>query len=191
MNKGLVLAVAVLAALALSVWFFSSSAPSAAEPETATSTSPTPTAKAPEPKAPVKSPETKGVPNPQPSYKSLLTQTGSYQCDYSSVTAEGQTMSVIYLYGGKMRGEFRTVSPGQSESNLFVYDGQYLYQWEEGKSVGVKTVLTSLSQLPLVIPKDLTSGAIVGSSYESVGWHCHSWLTNKSLLTPPSYVTFR
>lgn len=191
MNKGLVIAIGVLAAIALSVWFFTSN-PGTLQSENATSTAPTSTIKAatapkpPPPKAPVK-----GVPDSQTSYKSLLTQTGSYQCDYSGVAASGQTSNVIYIYGGKMRGEFRTDNKGITTANLFVYDGQYLYQWKEGSSTGTKTVLTSLSQLPLIIPKDLTSGAIVGTSYESVGWNCHSWFTNKSLLTPPSYVSFR
>lgn len=140
------------------------------------------------PKTPAK--PSKGIPD-STTYKSLLTQTGSYECDYSSASGEGQTSNVIYIYGGKMRGEFRTISAGNSSGNLFVYDGHYMYQWKEGASIGTRTVLTSLSQLPLIIPKDLTSGAIVGNSYESVGWQCHSWLTNKALLTPPSYVTFR
>jgi hypothetical protein len=65
-----------------------------------------------------------------------------------------------------------------------------MYQWSEGASQGKRTVLSSLSQLPAAIPKDLTSGTIIGNSYESVGWLCHTWLTNKSLLMPPSYVTF-
>ena len=75
-------------------------------------------------------------------------------------------------------------------ANLAVYDGRYLYQWHEGTSVGTKMTLTSLSQLPSAIPQDLTSGTIYGSSYNSVGWNCHSWLTDKSLLAAPSYVTF-
>ncbi len=123
-------------------------------------------------------------------FKSLLTQSGSYQCDYDQVKESGVSHNVIYIYGGRLRGEFRTSINGNSTANLVVYDGHYLYQWREGTSVGTRNLLTSLSQLPLVIPKDLTSGQIYGTSYESVGWNCHNWLTNKSLLTPPSYVTF-
>jgi|SRR6185369_26379 len=193
MNKSLILAVAVLAAIAAGVWFFTTGPSFPDDSSTASSTSQSSsTALTPG--------GTKASPTPAPSkgmsdsttYKSLLTQTGSYECDYSSVTATGQTSNVIYIYGGKLRGEFRTISsPDKNSANLFVYDGHYLYQWTEGTSEGVKTVLTSLSQLPLIIPKDLTSGKIYGDSFVSVGWHCHTWLTNKSLLTPPSYVTFR
>lgn len=188
MNKGLLLVVGILALIALSVWFFTTN-PSMGT-DVATSTVPTSTAKAAPPPAPKKPAAPKGVPESQETYKSLLTQVGSYQCDYDQVQASGKSHHVIYLYGGKMRGEFRSDNNGVTTSNLFVYDGRYLYQWREGASVGTRTVLTSLSQLPLAIPKDLTSGAIVGSNYESAGWLCHNWLTNKSLLVPPSYVTF-
>ncbi len=182
------MAVGVIAVIALVAWFFSTS--SSTIPGTSTSTVPTTTAQA-VPSTKTTKPVTKGIPNSQTTYKSLLTQTGSYQCDYSGVQATGQTSNVIYLYDGKMRGEFRTThQDGSAEANLFVYDGRYMYQWKEGSSSGTRTVLTSLSQLPLIIPKDLTSGAIVGDSYKSVGWLCHTWLTNKALLVPPSYVTF-
>jgi hypothetical protein len=190
MNKSLVLAIAVLAAIALCVWFFTTGSASLPGMQNASSTGMTSTtATTPSTTGKTTKTPTKGVPN-STTYKSLLTQTGSYECDYSSVQGSGQTSNIVYIYGGKMRGEFRNTSAGESSGNLFVYDGHYMYQWKEGSSVGTRTVLTSLSQLPLIIPKDLTSGGIIGDSYKSVGWICHSWLTNKSLLSPPSYVTF-
>jgi len=190
MNKNLVLVVGVLVVIAAAVWFFTND--SSSQGNTASTTAPTSTTQtgtSATKTSPTK-PATTGIPN-STTYKSLLTQVGSYECDYSAANESGQSSNVIYIYGGKMRGEFRTISPGQSTANLFVYDGHYLYQWKEGASSGTRTVLTSLSQLPLIIPKDLTSGRIVGDNYTSVGWQCHSWLTNKSLLMPPSYVTFQ
>lgn len=192
MSKLLAASISVLAFFALAVWYFAYPAPQTSQ-SNATSTSiqiatGTPTS---EP-APVSTPAAKasGKSASPNTFKSLLTQTGSYQCDYSQVQSTGQSNNVIYIYGGKLRGEFRTSKNGDTIANLVVYDGRYLYSWQEGSSTGTRTVLTSLSQLPLVIPKDLTSGQIHGTNYESVGWNCHTWLTNKSLLTPPSYVTF-
>ena len=189
MNRSLVLAIAVLAVIALTVWFFATPRLPIKDTTNTNSTSSTTTTAQTKAAASPKAAATKAASNSN-TYKSLLTQSGSYECDYEQVQSSGQNKNVIYLYDGKMRGEFRTLSSGASTANLFVYDGHYLYQWQEGTSVGTRTVLSSLSQLPLVIPKDLTSGKIVGSSYESVGWNCHTWLTNKSLLSPPSYVTF-
>ena len=124
-------------------------------------------------------------------YKSLLTQKGNYQCDYDQVSTSGKGHNVIYLSGGKLRAEFRTTVGATPSSNLSVYDGHYLYTWREGTTVGTKSLVTSLGQLPTAIPKDLTSGAIYGENYNSVGWQCHVWLLDAKLLTPPSYVTFK
>ena len=194
MNKSLLLAIAILAAITLCVWYFTSTPAPMQDGASVASTTPiVPTTQ--KNAAPAKTTTkttNKGVPDSQTSYKSLLTQSGSFQCDYDQVKSTGTSHNVIYLYGGKMRGEFRTNNAdGSATANLFVYDGQYMYQWKEGTSVGTRTLLTSLSQLPFAIPKDLTSGGIVGSNYESVGWLCHTWLTNKSLLSPPSYVSFK
>jgi hypothetical protein len=98
---------------------------------------------------------------------------------------------VIYLSGGKLRAEFRTISGNVTAANLSIYDGHYLYSWKEGQSTGTKTGVTSLSQLPAAIPANLTSGKIYGNTYESVGWKCHAWIANNSILVPPSYVSFR
>ena len=193
MHKSLLVAVGVMAAIALLVWFFTSSPATLQNTADTATTSTLTTESGAEPtttKVPAKPADTTKAGSGN-TYKSLLTQAGSYQCDYDQVQSTGKSHNVIYIYGGKMRGEFRTSqADGSTSANLFVYDGHYLYQWKEGSSVGTRTVLTSLSQLPLIIPKDLTSGAIVGNSYESVGWLCRTWLTNKALLTPPSYVNF-
>ena len=181
--------VGAIVIIALGAWLYSVNVAPMPSSENATTTA-FRAGPVPSPATQTAKPATKGVPHPS-THQSLLTQTGSYECDYTQVQSSGQSTNVIYIYSGKLRGEFRTADQnGVTTANLLVYDGHYLYQWREGMSTGTKTELTSLSQLPLVIPRDLTSGNIYGSSYESVGWQCHTWLTNKSLLTPPSYVAF-
>jgi hypothetical protein len=178
----------ILILIGLGIWLFQSNGTVAAPP--GTNTTATPAAKAVTPSATASNGATTAKPKSYDSgstYHSLLTQNGSYQCDYVQVTNGGTNTGVVYLNGGKMRAEFRNAN---STGNLAVYDGQYLYEWKEGMAHGTRTSLTSLSQLPAAIPKDLTSGAIYGTTYQSVGWNCHSWLTDQKLLTPPSYVTF-
>ena len=101
----------------------------------------------------------------------------------------GQANSVIYIADGKMRGEFRTTGP-KIEANLMIYSGGTLYSWKEGASVGVKSTLKSISELPKAIPTDLTSGAIFGVNNENVGWDCHDWAKDPSLFDIPTYVKF-
>ena len=186
-QKNVLIAFAIIVIAALAFWFSTSSmvevnaptsestAPTSTTPSKTTGTTP----KAP---SPIKGGST---------FTSVLTQKGNYECDYEQVEHTGQGHNVIYISGGKMRAEFRNISGDVQAGSLSVYDGHYLYAWQEGKSVGTKTVITSLGQLPAAIPQDLTSGRIYGTAYESVGWKCHTWLVDKSLLVPPSYVVFK
>lgn len=187
MNAKAAVGVAVLGAVVLlGIWFYAggNSASLLTGEQTATS-SPTPPPVSPsssaKPKTPIKGGST---------YTSLLTQKGNYQCDYDQVQSTGQSHNVIYISDGKMRTEFRTMSGNVTTATLSVYDGHFLYSWKEGASVGTKSAVTSLGQLPAAVPQDLTSGKIYGSTYESVGWKCHTWLVNKALLIPPTYVVF-
>jgi hypothetical protein len=184
-TKNLIIIVLAIALILLGARFWSS-APASVEPIVATSTAAATTAQ-----QPVKAPAAKPAPKNTQTYASLITQQGSYQCDYDQVAATGQSHNVIYISGGKLRAEFRTISGNVTAANLSVYDGHYLYSWKEGQSTGTKTGITSLSQLPAAIPANLTSGKIYGSTYESVGWKCHAWIADKSILAPPSYVSFR
>jgi len=122
-------------------------------------------------------------------FVSIFSQTGSHECSYEQVSSSGRSSSVIYIADGKMRGEFRTTGANPS-SNIMIYNGGYLYTWKEGTTAGIKTTIRSVSDLPQAIPKDLTSGAIIGSGIDSVGWDCHEWIKDAKMLSVPSYLKF-
>ncbi len=157
----------------LGIWYFSSANPSG---------SPVPQQIANTPAATV----TPSTPN---TFRSIFTQSGNHQCSYSQVQSAGQTSSVIYIADGKMRGEFRTMGVTPS-ANLMIYSEGILYSWKEGASVGKKSSIKSIADLPQAIPSDLTSGAIFGANSESVGWDCHDWAKDVKLFTVPAYVKF-
>lgn len=121
-------------------------------------------------------------------FRSVLTQQGNHECKYEQLDGTRNNSNVIYLSNGKMRGEFRTVG---DVGDLMVYDGVNLYTWQEGKTTGRVTKITSIAQLPDAIPKDLTSAAIFGSASNNVSWDCHPWIPDAKLLVKPSYVTFQ
>jgi hypothetical protein len=127
----------------------------------------------------------------QNTFKSIFAGSGNHECIYDQVTSSSQTKSVIQIADGKMRGEFRTTSGNQTIATLMVYTGGYLYSWKEGATTGTRTSISSVADLPDAIPQDLTSGAIFGTSAESVGWDCHAWLKDATVLTVPSYVKFQ
>lgn len=189
MNKNTLVGITIATILALVIagWGYFTlmhTAPNTPESKAVTPFSPT---KAPPPTAPASS----GTKSNPTSFKSVLTQKGNYECDYEQVSNTGKSHNVIYISGGKLRAEFRSTMAGSSGANLSVYDGHYLYTWREGTAVGTRAAITSLGQLPTAIPKDLTSGTIYGDNYNSVGWQCHTWLVDKTILTPPSYMTFK
>lgn len=120
-------------------------------------------------------------------FKSIITQKGSYQCTYSQATQAGQTISTIYIADGMLRGEFRDID---AVGNMMIYNKGTLYVWQEGKTTGTKTQVSTLAQLPAVIPRDLTSGSSLGSGINSVGWDCHQWTMKASLFTPSTAIKF-
>lgn len=120
-------------------------------------------------------------------FKSIIAQKGSYKCTYNQATQAGQTISTIYIADGKLRGEFRDID---AVGNMMIYNGGTLYVWQEGKTIGTKSQISTLAQLPSVIPKDLTSGSSLGSGINAVGWDCYQSTNAASLFVPSSAIKF-
>ncbi len=180
MNKNVVIGAIVIIALGLGIWYFSSGSGTTTQ-DTATTTSDTGGTGAGTPAA------TQGKAG---TFRSIFTQTGNHQCSYEQVSATGRASSVVYIADGKMRGEFRTASGNTNTASLMIYDGGYLYSWKEGATVGKKTTIRTIADLPEAIPNDLTSGAVFGTASESVGWDCHDWAKDVKVFTIPTYVKF-
>ena len=152
----------------------------------------TPTTGATAPKTPTSaSAPTKTAPKNNTAITSIFKQSGSHSCEYEVLSGNTRTSNVIYIADGKMRGEFRTTAVGNSSATIMVFDGINLYTWPEGRAVGTKTKLTSLSQIPVTIPNDLTSASVVELGKDNTAsWNCHTWLKDAALLKAPSYVKF-
>ncbi len=121
----------------------------------------------------------------------IFDEPGSYQCDYEQVSGSSRSTNVVYISNGKLRGEFRTRSSTATTASLMVYDGVNLYVWTEGQSTGKVSQPKTIKDLPSVIPEDITSGKILGSSANNVSWNCHAWSKDATKLVKPSYVTFK
>jgi hypothetical protein len=113
---------------------------------------------------------------------------GSYECLYEEVTPSRRTTNVLYYSDGRLRGEFRVLN---GSSNIMVYDGAYMYAWVEGQSTGSVSKPKSISDFPSIIPKDITSGKVLGSGLNNVSWDCHAWTKVPSMLVKPTYVKFQ
>lgn len=185
MTKSVAIVAGIVVLIIVAGWFTLSSQNvlSPGTSETANGTTPTPPGASLSPAG-----STGGAKTPtKNTFSAIFAQPGDYECKYAGVDGSRQHNDVIYIADGKMRGEFRTMG---DVADVMVYDGTYLYSWQEGKTAGTRTRLTSISQLPNAIPKDLTSAAVFGSSLKNISWDCHLWIKNASLLRVPSYVTF-
>ena len=120
-------------------------------------------------------------------FTSLFPQRGNYQCDYTEVSSSQASNNVIYFSDGKMRAEFRS---NNSVASIMLYDGVYMYKWTEGSAKATISTPKSISDFPAIIPKDFTTGVVLGSGLSSASWSCHAWLKDASKLVKPSYLTF-
>ena len=64
------------------------------------------------------------------SLKTLLASGVSQKCDF----ADGR----IYLANGKVRGYFDSLVNGQEQKSNMLNDGEYVYIWTDGQSLGIK-----------------------------------------------------
>ena len=181
MNQNTIIGGIVVIILAvLGIWYFSSNTTgTAGQDQTATTSDSTGTTGT-----------TAGTAANPNTFRSIFTQSGNHVCTYAQVTASGQSSNAVYIADGKMRGEFRTVSGTGTLADLMIYTGGILYSWKEGATVGKKSSIKSLADLPQAIPGDLTSGAILGFSLDNVSWDCHDWARDVKLFVIPAYVTF-
>ena len=180
MKKNTIIWIVIIVILALlGIWYFTSmnSSPSA-ENTTATSTTDS------------SGQQVATTGNMSTTFHSIFTQGGSHECSYEQASSSAKSSNVIYISNGQMRGEFRTTTGGGTSANLMIYDGGLLYTWKEGTTVGTKTSIKTVADLPAVIPADLTSGAIFGPSSDNVSWDCHDWIRDPKQFVVPTYVKF-
>lgn len=181
-SKTLIGGIVVLAVLALGIWYISSSNVGTSPTDGTATTSDTTTG--------TTDGNTSGTTANPNTFRSIFTQEGNNQCTYEQVEASSRSTNVIYIADGKMRGEFRTMTGNDTASSLMIYDGGFLYSWQEGQTTGKKTSLKSIADLPEAIPADISSGAIFGKSLDNVSWDCRSWAKDAKVFVIPTYVKF-
>lgn len=124
------------------------------------------------------------------SFRSIFAHAENTECTYDAVGAT-TAHNIIRIADGKMYGEFRTSTASGSVGNFMIYSDGSLFVWREGATIGEKTTIRSIADLPDAIPSDLASDAILGASgSHNVGWNCHPWAKDTKQFTLPTYVTF-
>lgn len=195
MNRTLLAGIVVVIALLAIIWYFMSMQ-TAIAPDTVQVATTTVDTVVPATTGRAASTDTTGAsPVPKPAaakpktYTSLITQKGNYECLFDQSGTSGKTQNAIHISDGKLHAEFRTFSAAGTKAHSMVYDGRFLYVWDEGSTRGTRTELYKLSDFPSLIPTDLTSGKIFNQGQNAVGYDCHTWLVVALMLVPKN-ITF-
>lgn len=115
------------------------------------------------------------------SLKDLLTKGVAQSCTFSNEGSAG----TVYVAGGKMRGDFDSVTEGKTVKSHMIVDGNTSYIWMDGEKTGFKMSFDPSAQT--------TGSAAPAGGFDanaSMNYKCGAWITDSSQFTPPSNVTF-
>lgn len=163
MNKGLIAAVVAVVAIAAAAGIFIMSRSS--NNKTADSTDSTNTMMA-------------DVSTERRSLREFMNLAGNQTCTFSDM--ETQSDGAIYAGGGKFRGDFTSVSAGQSVASHMVSDGTDIFVWVDGQPGGFKASLADLDKVAAN-----TDGGSVDVN-KQVDYECQSWAVDNSKFNTPN-----
>ncbi|MEN9561153.1 MAG: hypothetical protein RIQ56_426 [Candidatus Parcubacteria bacterium] len=116
----------------------------------------------------------------------LMQRSGAWKCEVSHSSANDKTEGVVYVSGGKVRGDFTSNVPGMGlmESHMLV-DSDYMYMWSSAMPNGMKMKADD----PKATDSPETSGAasLYGQNYD---YDCSPWSVDSSKFQLPKDVNF-
>lgn len=117
------------------------------------------------------------------SLKDLFSSGKSQECTFTDTAGNGGT---VYVQGGKMRGDFTTVSPQGSTNAHMIVDGTTSYIWMDGQPSGFKMTF----DINAATEAQTTANNQNVDLDKKVDYSCKGWTVNPSLFTLPAGVTF-
>lgn len=125
--------------------------------------------------------------NDQKSLAELLALGTTQQCTFSQNVNGSTNSGTFYLGAGKMRGDFNSVTNGQTMMAHMISDGQDVYTWLDGMNIGFKTA-ASANQATTPTP-----GAPAGGNVDinqKLAYNCSPWTTDGTKFVVPTSVQF-
>jgi hypothetical protein len=121
----------------------------------------------------------------QNSIKDLLSSGSSQECTFKD--NESGNEGIVYVAGGKMKGNFTTNVEGQSAVSNVIVNENVMYSWMEGQTTGYRFAFD---------PEDVEEArqeAEQGSVNlnEEVDMSCKPWMGGSNEFDPPSDVNFQ
>lgn len=121
--------------------------------------------------------------------KDLFSSSKSQKCTFSD-TNSGSS-GTIYMSDGQMRGDFTSVSQGQTVMSHLIVINNTSYVWTDASDQGVKMSYEKVTQLTSSTASAQTSGTTMPISLDQkVSYECSAWTKDPALLTLPTTVKF-
>lgn len=125
------------------------------------------------------------------SLKDLLALNKSQMCTYEYSDPEGGSVKgVVYISGGKTRGDFTTTANGKPTSGSMINDSKYVYTWSPDTKQGFKMEIT---EEMMKIGESTGSASSQKQSIDSnakYDYKCSNWSADNSKFTPPTDIKF-
>lgn len=122
-------------------------------------------------------------------FADLLGAGKNLTCTFST-SSDGTTSSgTVYVAGNnKMRGDFTTLSGGQTNQTSMIRDGQWYYTWGPSMPNGIKMKLADVEGTQ---GQTGQAGAQQTANLDQqVDYKCSSWGVDESKFSPPSDIQF-
>lgn len=116
------------------------------------------------------------------SLNELLAVARPQQCTFSdTVDATASTQGTMYIADGKMRGDYTSVSRGQSTQAHVVANQQEAMVWLEGSTTGYRLALSAATA---------NAGPAALDPNKKINFDCGAWQPDERVFVPPTNVTF-
>lgn len=122
------------------------------------------------------------------SFASLIASGTSRKCTYASNKDDVTTSGVIYVSGGKMRGDITAGVTGNTAVTHMMNDGKYTYIWNDNDTFAYKMAFDANDV------KDIQNSATAQQSVDfkqNYDFSCESWDANSTAFELPSGIEFK
>ncbi len=125
------------------------------------------------------------TPGAQMSLKELLASGGAQRCTFTHSVENSESSGVVYVAGGKMRGDFTSVAAGQTMQSHMIVDGETSYVWTDAMPQGMKLSFASMETQAGSQNKNQSVDV-----NQKLDYDCSNWAVDQSMFALPAGVTF-
>lgn len=119
----------------------------------------------------------------------VKTDKGSYRCTVDQYLNDMDSEGVVYVSGGAIRGEFKTIAEGKTVETSFLIKGGYQYVWSPMLgSMGIK--LRQETDASAAAGGTVPSGTYSWDASQIGEYDCQPWVKTDATFALPTNVTF-